>query len=226
MFEKDSRKYRYSLPECMNEGEGSLGSNIPERPRDLGQFILDELLTKGKKIRDALLQRYETHEKPKDDRSECMTAPCLKARRCVKEEVDAVETFVEACLDDWKQIHAPGKKDQNQEAGTSTGAARKASTHSNAARLLLLRSLAARFNEGPTEGAETLQQLGLLREVVAACAYSHRPIFAFNVAFDALCTIRAEHSGQLVPLTQTFAGYMSMSSSARRVLARVAAPPE
>ena len=103
---------------------------------------------------------------------------------------------------------------------------RKAPISAFTARLLRVRSLAARFNEGPKEDVSTMRQLGLLSRSMAACAYSERPIFAFNVAFDALCAIKADCKGRLVPFLQNFASYMSVSSSARRVLARGAVPSE
>lgn len=225
VFTNDSRKYNYDLPDCMNSDEPTdlEPSNTAHRPTNLGPFVLDTILTKGKKVTDDLLARYDNMQKPGNIRHHEMIEPYISAAElsdCAS-ELRAVEGHVKKYHDEWCKI--------SQEVDARTKKSKKKSGRARDSPLTIrskiLRQLASDFARGPEQETPSLRKLHLLDTVSAAYAYSLRPIFAFNVAFRSLCSIKARDR-QPVVFTQDFAAYMSMPSSAIRLLSQSAAEDE
>lgn len=222
VFDRQSRTYRYQLPESLNEGVALSSSDEPPRPRSLGPFVLDDLLKKGRQVVTQLLIRYERHKKPEDVRHVHLLKPYALATEhllSLAPEFRAVEKHVKACHATWCELNDIIKGIEERT---------KRNTREKVTRIDMIslrcektRQLAEQFVRGPDEEeTHSLRALGNLNIIMASYAYSLRPTFAFNVGFQALCDIQAKRDQQAVIFTRSFAQRMAMSSTARRLLAR------
>lgn len=196
-------------------------SNYPRRSSRLGKFILDTLVDEGKKLSEEQKAKFESetkdlaleHNKPDPDIEQCWKR--YSDNKLLAEEVAAVKAFVENIyarwLDHW--MGTPSRSKRYQSAAKNKEAMQK-SMH-------FVRALAAEFNAGPPPGAApNLHELELLPRVRACAAYrlgSSRS-FAFAVAFDELCAIKAGACG-LAPTTKTFDNAKRIPRSIARLLA-------
>ncbi|KAJ3538183.1 hypothetical protein NM688_g6556 [Phlebia brevispora] len=224
IYQQDRQKYgSFELPDCLNEGESQdIEQRLPIRRRVRGKFILDALMEAGDKLLNDLLVRYDKLQKPEDIRHEYMMKPYTNAASVqdLSAEIRVVEVFVRRLFDRWRtiqhEVDAQIKKASDDMKSKKSGKV----DLGKKLRFRKTKELASDFVKGPSEEeTSTLRKIGCLDTVSAAYAYTLRPIFAYNMAFRALCAIKAEGKNPVV-FTQDFAAWMSMRSSAVRLLSQ------
>lgn len=180
------------------------------------------MLESGKKILNDLLIRYDAQEKPEDVSDECIVAPYTNIANSTElaPEMRAIETFVRGLFKRWK------KKTEEVTASNNSSDKRKKMPKGRKvdspqkAWLDFTKKLAEDFAQGPPEDStQKLRSMGKLDAVLAAYAYSIRPIFAYNIAFNTLCMIKAEPSNPVV-FCSDFAVWFTMSKTAVRLLSQ------
>lgn len=234
IFKEDSRKYSNTLPECMrsdsDEEAGESDDHIAKkaRGRALGPFILDDLQSFGKSIRDNFLGQYEKQFsgelKPLDQHlkrpyqriseklSEMRSLPEVKVGDFLAEarrELVTIEEHVKAMRSEWGSIF-----------GKSNVSKRK---NSKASQNTAIDSLRRKFVSGPD--VPHLALLGDVAEIRASYAYSYKrdsTRFAFAMAFQELCNIKARELGGTT-LDREFAELMSIPKSTVRTLSALRA---
>lgn len=225
MWAKDKRHYGgWDLPACLSEGDPSEFEPQNPIPRQIKEtFILDELLKSGKRLLDDLLIRYDALTKPEDLPDEYVVAAytniALKSTELAP-EIRVVETFVRDLFSRWKaindEVNALFNKATDERKKTKGG--KKDSC--KRVRLDLTKKLAEDFAKGPPEDStQKLRSLGKLEAALAAYAYTIRPVFAYNMAFSALCMIKAEPSHPVV-FCSDFVAWLTMSKTAVRLLSQ------
>ena len=200
-----------------------------KRDRSLGRFILDDLQQFGINVQDSFLGKYEGQLaigfKPKDQHllrpyqriseklSEMRSLPRVKVDDFLTEagrELRAIEEHVKAMKSEWGTIFRKSKAPK-----------KKGSKPLQNKELDILRR---KFVSGPD--VPHLALLGDVPEIRASYAYSicspDNSKFAFAMAFDDLCNIKARELGGTT-LDREFAGLMSIPKSTVRTLSALRA---
>jgi hypothetical protein len=213
------------LPECFPSAKGedsdqrSQGGRV-KRGKGLGPFILDILQDFGIELQERLLTEYENlrgrpgaakfeadhdllgpYRKITGKISEIESLPGVHLNKLAREartELKKVEDHVEDMKSEWARVFRPASKSaQNR----------------------MLVDLRRKFESGPD--VPHLSHLGDIPEIRASCAYQRcradNPRFAFYVAFDVLCKIKAQESRGAI-LSQEFAELVTVPKIALRTL--------
>ncbi|KAI0829054.1 RNA dependent RNA polymerase-domain-containing protein [Trametes gibbosa] len=228
VYRRDKQRYDRGRPICLQAGgkgaEGDLPSSVVSlsRPPVLGRFILDELLQEGERMRDFHLHRYDqfiqtTQYSARSDQEllrPYTTASALPDLSQVKSDLTRIRTHVEEHITKWqKTARASKSTPRTPSRRGKTRGGRSAPVEGRNK----WRELKKSFATGPDIASDSLlATLGDLEALKASCAYALNPKFAWSVAFQALCRIKATSQGSIA-LTGTFADSMSISSSAVRV---------
>jgi RNA-dependent RNA polymerase len=214
IMEDDSRKFGSNKPACLG---GSEFHAPPKRNPGLGPFILEELLAAGNRIQEAQLKHYGdlgTHLNDKTLDPDLLQ-PWREIERVmnggglspvITAELYKLRDHVKEIQEDWIQIW------QNENSSYNS---RERSQHIKKWQQDRLLDLARKYEQNPPE-CQTLCLLGNVDKLKASCTYSLAPRLARNVAFQALCKIKAE-TQRSTAFTREFAEAMSMSSAEVRV---------
>ncbi|KAH8119803.1 RNA dependent RNA polymerase-domain-containing protein [Phellopilus nigrolimitatus] len=210
-----------------------------ERPKDFGKFVLDALRTKGEELQNTAIREYEEMCDNADQRKDAdLAAPfnsALKWAKTLKDErgvtspmdnLDRIKAFVEGLCELYRTklgqhfASSPVKgatykrKVTYERAASSNG-----SLESSAAKLRALkRDITSEFVDGPDELPYLLPET--VDQLKASYAYIYGfekggklgPQFAFNVAHDTLCAIKAKKEGR-VSFTREAADYAISSGN-------------
>jgi len=224
VFQKDSKKYAWPLPKCMqgDEEEGESQNSITIRGKELGPFILDDLLSFGDSVAKNFWVKYDKpamesfnsqdqhllrpYQRILEKLSEMRSLPRVNVNDFLGEarrELGAIEKHVEDMKLEWARIFkAQQKRGQNH----------------------AIDLLQRKFASGPD--VAHLALLGDVPEIRASYAYSLckpiNPKFAFAVAFKELCGIKAREVGGTT-LDREFAELMSIPKSTVRALSALRA---
>lgn len=232
VFEQDSKKYGWSLPNCLRVDEevGESQNSVPKRGGALRPFILDELQDFGKSVKNEFLAKYERpdgqlaaeplfkdrhllrpYERISEKLSEMQSLPRVKVGDFLAEarrELVAVEEHVKAMKSEWPNVFRATKK---REPAPKRGS--KPSQNNG------FDVLRRDFALGPD--VPHLALLGDVPEIRASYAYSlcspSNANFAFAMAFEELCNIKARELGGAT-IDREFAELMSIPKSAVRTL--------
>ncbi|KAI0684509.1 RNA dependent RNA polymerase-domain-containing protein [Cytidiella melzeri] len=214
--DKQWKKYGWDAPVCLG-GPDNEQIVRPRRQNPDGPFILEELLKEGNRIKKALTEKYRQMGKgvPEQQSSDSdLKKPWSEALQTTvpdyRAELDEVRKHVEDCFGDWSQAVCPPSSAKYEDK-YQREERRKSETKKKLA-------LAKRFVEGP-EGCPMLREFKHLESVRASCAYTRSAKFAWAVAFQALCAIKASKN---VPkaFTAEFAEVMNVPAAAVRVLSQ------
>ena len=208
------------LPKCLKGEEDSdqWNQNVIKRGEGLDLFILDVLQDFGNKLRESFLYEYNNlngkpgaakfeadhdllspYRKVKEKLSEIESLPGLnKLAQEARAELRAIERHVEDMKSEWPRIFRTSSKSAQ-----------------NRMKVDFLR----KFESGPD--VPHLSHLGDIPEIRASYAYRHlggtNPRFAFFVAFDVLCQIKARESKGTI-LRREFAELVTVPKIAVRTL--------
>ncbi|TFY77228.1 hypothetical protein EWM64_g6785 [Hericium alpestre] len=212
----DFKEYDAPKPDCMKSDDFSENEVVDNRVslrrrRSLPRFVLDSLLATGQELQTMHLQKYAEldtwHGRPDPD----LLSPIEKAlavpNAMIKEEVKLIRKHVEASQQGygryWTTYKPTSKKGK-----------------SNRSAALFHDKVRKPYAEGPD--VPVVAALSNLDELRASDTYKYamkekKEKFAFEVAFKALCTIKAR-AVDSTPMSQQFANIMQMQSAAVRVL--------
>lgn len=206
-------------------------SNIKRPLRDpfLHKFILDILHKAGQDLKQRLGVEHDklrarlkfiTRGEPYD-----MDPSIVKVHDECKEllsedEWAQITGFVDQKLHDWTALwcQSPSKAKRKK---YSTKAKLKEDKQVDSAKV---RELVEAFARGPPFTTTNGEQLNRLYRAMAAYAYCAKPKFAFNVAFEELCTIKAGPDS--VRVTNAAYNAMEPSRRAARIMARASSTSE
>jgi RNA-dependent RNA polymerase len=223
VFKKDVKSYAWGLPECLRfvkEDDQRNQSVTVKRGEGLGPFILDILKGFGEELQERVLREYEDlrgqpgparfeadhdllspYQKIVTKLSQIESLPGVYLHKLAREartELKTIETHVGDMKTEWARIFG---------------------TTSKSARNSMLVNLRRKFESGPD--VPHLSHLGDIAEIRASCAYRRCsgdiPRFAFDVAFDILCKIKARESRGTI-LSREFAELVTVPKIAVRTL--------
>jgi RNA-dependent RNA polymerase len=220
VFKKDMQR-SWGLPECLRsveEGDQRNQRGRVKRGEGLGPFILDILKGFGSELQERFLHEYDNlsgqpgtarfeadrdllgpYQKIMGKLSE-IESPGVYPKELAREarkELRTVEIHVEDVKTEWARIFRAPKSARNR----------------------MLVDLRRKFESGPD--VPLLSHLGDIPEIRASCAYrrcsADAPRFAFSVAFDVLCKIKARES-RGTTLSHEFAELVTVPKIAVRTL--------
>ncbi|KAI0640255.1 RNA dependent RNA polymerase-domain-containing protein [Trametes polyzona] len=230
VYRQDKRKYDRQRPACLSTrsagAEGDLPSTVLPltRPANLGTFILDKLLEEGKRMRNEHLSLYDSftrshgyQERPDQELLRLYNQTLLFAQNpAVKEHITLIREHVDKHIKRWREAASSSSTTSRTPARTPRARRRTAAPTAVESRNKW-KELAQSFATGPDLPSDSLlASLGDLDAVKASWAYAQHPRFAWSVAFQTLCRIKAMNQSAVV-MTGSFADAMSISSSAVRV---------
>ncbi|KAI0352282.1 hypothetical protein OH77DRAFT_1428830 [Trametes cingulata] len=230
VFRADKRQYDKQRPECLStsaNADSELARNVAlRRPNQLGRFVLDVLLDEGKKLRDTHLADYEKVKKSpafSETSDQDLLRPYHNVLRLMDHpslmhDLALIRTHVEDHIKRWQALTRESKPNP-QTPSRSSRAKRHTGGPSNMVdRRNRWKELAQSFASGPNiDPDSTLALVGDVDVIKASWAYAVKPNFAWRMAFQSLCRIKAITQGS-VAMTGRFADSMSISASAVRVL--------
>ena len=222
VFKKDMRN-SWGRPECLRSVKGEDSDQRSQdvrvkRGKGLGPFILDILQDFGIGLQERFLREYENlsgqpgaakfeadhdllgpYRKITGKISEIESLPGLnKLAREARTELRRIEDHVEDMRSEWARVFR---------------------TASKSAQNRTLVELRRKFESGPD--VPHLSHLGDIPEIRASCAYRRcggdTPRFAFHMAFDVLCKIKARESRGAI-LSREFAELVTVPKIAVRAL--------
>ena len=215
LFEKD--KYRY-------RGQG--GKSVPTLP------ILQTLQEAGKKKEAELLRKYNMDDKPWDRKrkppweDDDLLKPLYEMDAFVqevlrqgwngmKEQLEKIKRHVDSAEEKWLDSIKPSYETQESQPSRAGGKKKKFGAKRSDQDDLALE--AARMYAAPIP--DVFLPLELLEGVKASYAFKKRPTFAFSVAFQDLCLIKAKASpGGCAPSSRLFDEGKTISSSFLRAM--------
>jgi len=233
VYKEDSKKYGWPLPNCfrMDEDMGESENGSIARSGALGPFILEHLQGFGKDVADEFLAKYEKkdglafksdqdllrpYHRILEKLSEMRSLPGAKVDDFVAKargDLEAVVKHVDAMKSEWPKASRPSKE---RERAQKKGVRSSQSNRINA--------LQRTFASEPE--VSYLALLGDVPEVRASYAYSlcapNNPNFAFAMASDELCNIKARERGGTT-LDRKFTELMSIPKSTVRTLSALRA---
>jgi RNA-dependent RNA polymerase len=200
VFDKDVRQYGWGLPECLRPVEE--GNQNPARRNEalLGPFVLDTLKRSGIKLAEEFLCKYrELSGQPGATRSMTPDRHLLGPYQQIAEKLSRMERLPQVHLNDLvrevrKEVEAIERHVKNMKSEWGKCFQKK---NSGSTRNPMLIDLRRKFNSGPD--APHLSLLGDVPEIRASFAYklhgTDNPTFAFSMAFEVLCVIKARALG-------------------------------
>ncbi|KAI0370069.1 hypothetical protein BV20DRAFT_1075995 [Pilatotrama ljubarskyi] len=232
VYRTDKRQYDKQRPECLQTSTGADGLVLPtnvvplKRPAQLGPFVLDELLVRGKRLRDDHLSRYEALRKSaasSEANDPDLLLPYHNVRRLVndpllKHDLALIRAHVDTHIKRWQSLTSESQSSARTPSRSSRTSRRRAGSSNATEKRNKWKELAQSFASGPNIAPDSILALvGDVDAIKASWAYSEKPNFAWRMAFQALCRIKATTQGS-VAMTGRFADSMSISASAVRVL--------
>ena len=230
VLKKDKLRYQRALPDCMLSRKAAeqkkqswdLGEIPFKRNPRLGPFILDELFAAGRKMRDEQIVRYDSlrHQASfwiDDDLAQPWrrVKPWLGDSSPVARDLKAIQQHVNDHILKWQSITAMARTPSKHRSSTKGKA--KVSAPEKPVRAQY-EELARLFADGPDISSDSLlASFTDIKRLKASCAYVSKPTFAWSMAFQTLCHIKAAAQGS-VAVTADFAEVMSIPSSTNRIL--------
>jgi hypothetical protein len=218
IFQNDIAQYGWGPPECLRPvGEGG-NQNPIRRSEGLGLFVIDTLKDYGSRLADSFLFKYaelpgaaglttadrhlqEPYRQIVGKLSKMESLHRVHTSEFVQEarrELNKLKEHVEETKSEWPKV-------SREKSGSTQN--RKVD------------DLRRRFNSGPD--APHLSLLGDVPTIRASYAYQlcrpETPMFAFSMAFDTLCKIKARELGGTV-MDREFAELMTIPKIAVRTL--------
>ncbi|KAI0673977.1 RNA dependent RNA polymerase-domain-containing protein [Trametes maxima] len=231
VFRRDKKQYDRKRPECL-QGSRSADptSNVVglrSRPHSLGRFILDELMEAGKEMRDTHLARYDqlSPDKMLGNRDPDLRGPYEAALPLMKnplfqKDLAAIRAHVEKHIEMWQKLARESKPNSyHTPSRTPVRKRRGGGPFTPAEQQRGWKDLTRSFADGPVFAVESPLALTDVEALKASWAYHEKPHFAWKVAFQALCRLKAS-SQRPVAMAGQFADTMSISSTAVRVFER------
>jgi len=227
VFAKDAKRYGLGLPECMGKVETyewREDRNI-RRNKDLGPFVLESLRDFGKDLASTFLSEYEKlggqpainrfttdhhllgpHQRIVKKLSEMESLLGADGNKFIIEarrELGMIEGHVKKIKSEWPQAFSSRRKNTQNEA---------------------IADLRRKFVLGPD--VLHLSHLGDIPAIRASYAYkecrANNPKFAFSMAYEDICRIKAQESGGTV-LDRELADLMTIPKTAVRTLSALRA---
>lgn len=238
VYKRDKMQYDRIQPDSLKSSKDTLEQgNVVKLKREhgLGRFVLDELMAAGKRMRDAQLVRYDGLLQAASFGYKEQDPELLEPYQKVQELMDdpdfrddpKYQDFgrIKAHIDDhirrWQRITSESKLNpmtpSKRASASSSKASRAGSTSSAKSKREKYEALARSFAAGPEIAKNSPFMLVDIELLKASWAYAEKPNFAWKVAFQALCRIKASTRAP-VAFTSEFGELMSMSSTAGRVL--------
>ncbi|RDX50511.1 hypothetical protein OH76DRAFT_1348782 [Lentinus brumalis] len=224
---RDKRKYDREQPRCLRSTKSTpskLQGNALQLRRGAGldRFVLDDLLIAGEKMRDQKLKQYDELASIRWwDVDTDLTAPydrvcSLMHHETFHDDLALVEEHIDIHIEKWRII--AGESSTAPKTPSRRGKAPARVGKSGKSVRALWDELSRSFAAGPELAKDSpLVAIGDLELLKASWAYKKKAKFAWKVAFQALCRIKASTRNP-VALTGEFADMMSISNAAGRVL--------
>ena len=223
VFRADTRKYAWGVPECLRfveEGAERSQRGRIVRDKGLGPFILDILKDFGDRLAKSLRCDYENlREQPGATR---FTADrdLLEPYQKVKGKISAMESLPGLYLKELaRTAHTELRRIESHVEGVKAEWAEVFRTAPKTTQTAKVVDLRRKFESGPD--VPHLTHLGDIPEIRASYAYGRysvdKPSFAFSMAFDMLCKIKARESGGTT-LSHEFGDLMTIPKIAVRTL--------
>jgi RNA-dependent RNA polymerase len=224
---QDTKQYGWPLPECMQYVETDEWSqrHYVRRKKALGPFILDSLWSFGRHVADGFLGEYDNlggqckfiaqdhnllgpHQQVVKKLSGVVLLPYTDIGNIIQEargELRMIEDHIDKMKAEWSSLLTTKKKS----GSTST-------------QNLAIAALRQEFASGPD-----VPHLSLLGDIPAICASyaytqcrANNPNFAFSMAFEELCKMKAQESGGIM-LSYELAELMTIPKTAVRTLSAI-----
>jgi RNA-dependent RNA polymerase len=232
VFNKDSKRFGWPLPECLRQSDDEKfpRNEIPKRDRTLAPFVLDALQDFGREVERSVLVKYkELGDTPgtgsglrKQD--EDLLKPYQRfSENLSKMESLHIDEFLRQVLRELKMIEDHVKARQREWAETfrSQVSHKKVPASTRRTAIAIIRQ---KFASGPD--VPHISLISNVAAIRASYAYkqckSENSTFAFALAFEELCRIKAQESGGST-LDRDFAELMAVPKSAVRVLSALRA---
>jgi RNA-dependent RNA polymerase len=227
---QDTKDYGWGLPECMqnvetDEWSQSQRGNV-KRDKSLAPFVLDSLRSFGEDLASAFLGEYEKlssqpgaskfttpdrhlfepHQRIVRKLTEMKSLPGANTSELIVEawrELRMIESHVDQMKAQWSSLPTPKKKPGSTRNGE-------------------IEALRMKFASGPD--VPHLSLLGDIPAIRASYAYRQcrpeNPKFAFAMAFEELCKIKAQELGGTI-LSGTLADLMTIPKTAVRTISAI-----
>ncbi len=224
VFKSDKRNFKKELPPSLQSRKGDNSQLVRrdqnlsfKRNQALGEFILDYLFAAGQKMQDDEIKRYDGRKPRFFGNDEDLLQPWKKMKQWIGDsspvgaDLALIKAHVDAHIKEWRAITGRTSKQSTPSAKRKAGV-----VHPSAQAQYdeLARSYAAGPEIAP---GSLLASSANIEQLKASCAYAAKPNFAWNVAFQTLCHIKAAAQGS-VAFTAEFADLMSIPASTNRVL--------
>ncbi|KAI0652718.1 RNA dependent RNA polymerase-domain-containing protein [Trametes meyenii] len=232
VFRRDKKRYDRRRPLCL-QGSGNADpiSNVADlpRPQSLGRFILDELMEAGKEMRDTYLARYDQLSPVFDmlgNRDPHLRRPYEAAlpfmeNPLFQRDLTAIKDHIKKHIEMWQKLTRDSKPSPHRTPSRTP--ARKwrgaVGPSTPAERQRGWKDLTRSFADGPVFAADSPLALADVEALKASWAYHEKPNFAWKVAFQALCRLKAS-SHWPVAMTGQFADTVTIPPAAVRVFER------
>ncbi|KAI0756131.1 RNA dependent RNA polymerase-domain-containing protein [Daedaleopsis nitida] len=230
VYKNDKMLYDKEQPDCLKSSkdvEIMRQGNVAElrRSHSAGQFILDALRKEGRRMRDEQIKRYDslgsTLHNWSDVKDPDLVRPFDRARRhldapAFRHDFERIKAHIEEHIGKWQKVTSESRRTPPTPSKREN--AKAASKNLKKQRREKWDTLVREFAAGPVlaEGSP-LADIGDIELLKASWAYDMKPNFAWKVAFQALCRIKASTRAP-VAFTGEFADAMSIPGSAGRVL--------
>lgn len=180
------------------------------------RFILEILVQTGQTVRTEMLTKYDQLAANKIDEDPALLQPWMNTSSIeVKEIADAVtalQNFVDKCSEEWGTLWAINRAKDPRFVSAKQHKEQKRTAQQ------AKNNFVARFAKEPLEECRLLCKMNVLDQVKASYAYSVNPTFAYNVAWQTLCKIKADSIGSKA-FTVEFGSAMTISAAEVRTRA-------
>ena len=233
VFEKDVKRYGWGLPECLrpvDEGHESKQNARILRGGGLGPFVLDTLKIFGDSIENSLMSKYkelgsQSGAAKSTTADHHLQAPykqiIVKLSKMEFLPQVHVNTFVQEARKELRTLEKHVADVRSQWPGLNDVKKKSESTRKH-----MVDDLRRKFHS--ERDAPHLSLLGDVREIRASYAYqlcgAGNATFAFAMAFEVLCNIKARESGGTI-LDREFAELMAIPKIAVRTLSALRSQP-
>ena len=232
VYRADKLVYDKSRPKCLPSKVDTDSISTPynqailRRPAALPRFVLEVLQESGEGMRDKLLSGYDAlrenaglRDADPDLLLPYEQAATLSDHPVFGPHLAIVKEHVRAHILQWQNAARQSKI--GSPSKTRRAKARSAARSSAISEKKRWKDLGQSFANGPQLPPDSpLVLLGSIETIVASCAYTMNARFAWSVAFQPLCKIKAARQGS-IGMAGHFADSMSISSSAVRVFEQI-----
>jgi hypothetical protein len=220
IFDKDVRQYGWGLPECLRPVEEGRENVRILRSEGLDPFVLDTLKRCGSELANDFLCKYkELSSQSGATRVMTPDRHLLGPYQQIVEKLSRMENLPQVHLNDLVREARKEVKEIEKHVRDMKSEWGKCFRKSGSTQKRMLDDLRRKFNSGPD--APHLSLLGDVPEIRASFAYklhgADNPTFAFSMAFEVLCVIKARESGGTI-VDRELAGLMAIPKVAVRTL--------